>query len=123
LQLPWAQEASGSNPDAPTKIIRRIFLSLSNFLFTQSFGVEFHQTGGLNSQSLVSGSSSHNKSAKTWRGRSAIQKLLNGGKLSAHEVASLEKIHGTVCISGLINLRNCKSVIMRSLSREWIIGR
>jgi len=25
VQLPWAQEVSGSNPDAPTKIIRIFF--------------------------------------------------------------------------------------------------
>jgi hypothetical protein len=41
-------------------------------------------------------------------GRSAVQKLLNGGKLSAHYLASMGKIQGTLCISRLINLRKCK---------------
>ena len=60
---------------------------------------------------LVSKSSRHDEFAKSLGGRSAIQKLLNGGKLSAHYVASMGKIQGTLlCISGLINLRKCKSV-------------
>jgi hypothetical protein len=48
---------------------------------------------------------------KTRVGRSAIQKLLNGGKLSARHLASMGKIMGTLCISRLINLRKRKSVI------------
>jgi len=40
--------------------------------------------------------------AKTRGGRSAIQKLLNGGKLSARHLASMGKIQGTLCISRLI---------------------
>jgi len=45
-RLAWAQEVPGSNPGAPTKIIWRIFLSLSNCLFTENFAVEFAQAGG-----------------------------------------------------------------------------
>jgi len=49
---------------------------------------------------LVSKSSRHDEFAKSLGGgRSAIQKLLNGGKLSAHYVASMGKIQGTLCIS------------------------
>jgi hypothetical protein len=51
---------------------------------------------------------------KNTGGRSAIQKLLNGGKLSAQHLASMGKIMGTLCISRLINLRKCKSVITHS---------
>jgi hypothetical protein len=42
-----------------------------------------------------------------------MQKPLNGGKLGAHHLASIGKIQGTLCISGLINLRKCKSVVTR----------
>jgi putative transposase len=59
---------------------------------------------------LVSMSSSHGEFAKTWGGRSAIQKLLNRGKLSTRRLASMGKIMGTLCISRLINLRKYKSV-------------
>jgi len=58
---------------------------------------------------LVSKSSPDVEHAKTRVGRSAIQKLLNGGKLSARHLATMGKIMGTLCISGLINLRKCKS--------------
>jgi hypothetical protein len=47
--------------------------------------------------------------ARTRGGRSAIQKLLNGRKLIARDLASMGKIQGTLCISGPINLRKCKS--------------
>jgi hypothetical protein len=40
-----------------------------------------------------------------------MQKLLNGGKLSARNLASMGKIQGTLRISRLINLRKCKLVI------------
>jgi hypothetical protein len=43
----------------------------------------------------------------------AIQKLLNGGKLSVHHLTSMGKNQWTLCISGLINLRKCKSVVTR----------
>jgi hypothetical protein len=44
----------------------------------------------------------------------AVQKLLNGGRLSARHLASMGKILGTLCISRLINLRKCKSAITHS---------
>src|SRR5260370_40031512 len=62
---------------------------------------------------LVSKTSPHADYAKTRVGRSAIQKLLNGGKLSARHLASMGEIIGTLCISSLINLRKCKSVTTR----------
>jgi hypothetical protein len=34
-------------------------------------------------------------------------------QLNARHLASMVKIQGTLCISGLINLRKCKSVIAR----------
>src|SRR5438309_2152155 len=48
---------------------------------------------------------------KTWGGRSAVQKLLNGGKLSTRHLASMGKIQGTLCISRLINSQKCNSVM------------
>jgi hypothetical protein len=62
---------------------------------------------------LIPESSPHDEFAKSWGGRSAIQKLLNGGKLNARHLASMVKIQGTLCISGHINLRKRKSVIAR----------
>jgi hypothetical protein len=59
---------------------------------------------------LVSESSPHDEFAKTRGGRSAIQKLLNGRKLIARDLASMGKIRGTLGISRLIDLRKCKSV-------------
>ena len=50
---------------------------------------------------------------KTRGGRSAIQKVLNGGKLSGHYLASVGKIEGTLRIFRLIELRKCRSVITR----------
>lgn len=38
-----------------------------------------------------------------------MQKVLEGGKLSARYLASMGKIQGTLCISGPINPRKCKS--------------
>jgi hypothetical protein len=48
---------------------------------------------------LVSESSPHDEFAKTRGGRRAIQKPLNGSKLSARQLASMGKIQGTLCIS------------------------
>src|SRR6266576_3674285 len=53
--------------------------------------------------------SPHDEFAKTRGGRRAVQKPLNGNKLSAHHLASMGKIQGTLCISDPINLRKCKS--------------
>jgi len=50
LRLPWAQEAPGSNPGAPTKNISRVFFSLLKAPFTPTPSVEFWQTGGLVAQ-------------------------------------------------------------------------
>ena len=44
-------------------------------------------------------------------GRSAVLKLLNGGKLSECRLASMGEIMGTLRISRLIDLRKCKPVI------------
>jgi hypothetical protein len=63
---------------------------------------------------LVSESSPHDEFCKNMGGRRAIQKPLNGSKLNARHLASMGKIQGTLCISGLINLRKCKSVITPS---------
>ena len=62
---------------------------------------------------LLSDSSPHDEFAKTSGGRSAIQKLLNGRKLIARDLASMGKIQGTLCISRFLDLRKCKSVITR----------
>jgi len=62
---------------------------------------------------LIPKSSARDRFSKTRRGRSAIQKLLNGDKLSARNLASMGKIQGTLRISRLINLRKCKSLITR----------
>jgi hypothetical protein len=56
---------------------------------------------------LLSKSSPHDEFSETRGGRSAIQKLLNGRKLIARHLTSMEKIQGTLCISGLTNLRKC----------------
>jgi hypothetical protein len=42
-----------------------------------------------------------------------MQKVLNGGKLSAHYLASVGKIEGTLRIFRLIEHRKCRSVITR----------
>ena len=51
------------------------------------------------------------KHAKTRGGRSATQKMLNGGKLGARHLASMGKIMGTLCILVFINRGKYKSVI------------
>jgi uncharacterized protein YciI len=58
-------------------------------------------------------SSPHDEFAKIRGDRSAIQKPLSGGKLSARHLASMGKIQGTLRISGLINLRKYKSAVTR----------
>ncbi len=60
---------------------------------------------------LIPKSSPDDKYLETWGGRSANRKLLNGGKLSAHYLASMGKIQGTLRISRLIEHRKYKSVI------------
>src|SRR5690349_20307762 len=99
--LPWAQEAPGSNPGAPTKTSPSqaahspVFFSLLKALFTQNSPVEFRQTGGLNSQNrLIPKSSPHDKYSKTLRGRSAIQKTLNGGRVSTRHLPTVGKCWG-----------------------------
>jgi hypothetical protein len=42
-----------------------------------------------------------------------MQKVLNGGKLNAHYLASVGKIEGTLRIFRLIEHRKCRSVISR----------
>jgi hypothetical protein len=58
---------------------------------------------------LISESSPHDEFCKNMGGRRAIQKPLNGSKLSARHLASMGKIQGTLCISGPVNLRKCES--------------
>jgi len=41
LQLPWAQEVSGSNPDAPTKTSRVFSLAYQKARSPKTFTVEF----------------------------------------------------------------------------------
>ena len=84
----------------PDQNISRIFFRLSKTLFTQNFPVEFCQTGGLNSQVVQFPRLRCTLCyAKTRVGRSAIQKLLSGGKLPARHLTSMGKIMGTPRIS------------------------
>ena len=110
VRLTWAQEASGSNPDAPTKNISRVFFRLMKAPFHSKLicGILADRSSQFASR-LVSESSPHDEFAKTRGGRSAIQKLLNGRKLIARDLASMGKIRGTLRISRLIDLRKCKS--------------
>jgi hypothetical protein len=50
LQLPWAQEAPGSNPGAPTKTSRVFSSTYLKRRSPQTPSVEFWQTGGLDPQ-------------------------------------------------------------------------
>ena len=96
----------------PDQNIWRSFFILSKVLLTQNRPVEFRQAGGLDSQVVWFPRVRRMMSLqKTRGGRRAIQKLLNGRKLIAGHLTSMAKIQGTLCISGLINLRKCKSVI------------
>jgi hypothetical protein len=74
--------------------------------------VEFWQTGVLNSQVVyflrVRHMTNFQKHEEAGR---AIQKVLNGGKLSARYLASVGKIQGTLRICRLSNLQKSKSVI------------
>src|SRR6267143_2948082 len=54
-------------------------------------------------------------------GRSAIEKLLNEGKLRARNLPSMEKIMGTLCISRLIDLRKCKPVITQRVRNYSVV--
>jgi hypothetical protein len=54
---------------------------------------------------LIPKSSPDDKYVETRGGRSAIQKLLNGGKLSARHRASMGEIRGTLRISRRIDFR------------------
>jgi hypothetical protein len=94
----------------PDQNISRVFFRLFKALFTQipTCGNPPDRRSGFASR-LVSENSLHNEFAKTRGGRRAIQKPLNGSKLSARHLASMGKIQGTLCISGPINLRKCKS--------------
>ena len=109
-RLPWAQEVPSSNLGAPTKNISRVFFYLLKAPFTSNpiCGILADRRSQFASR-LVSKSSPHDEFAKTRGGRSAIQKLLNGRKLIARDLASMGKIQGTLCISGPIKLRKCES--------------
>jgi hypothetical protein len=114
VRLTWAQEAPGSNPGAPTKNILRVLFYLLKAPFTSNAicGILADRSSQFASR-LLSDSSPHDEFAKTSGGRSAIQKLLNGRKLIARDLASMWKIQGTLCISRFLDLRKCKSVITR----------
>ena len=83
-------------------------------------GIPLDRRSGFASR-LVSESSPDAEHVKTRVGRSAIQKLLSGGKLSARHLPSKGKIMGTLCISRLIDLRKCKSVITQTV-RNYSVG-
>jgi hypothetical protein len=95
----------------PDQNISRIFFSLLKASFTSNPICEIlaDRRSGLASR-LLSESSPHEEFAKTGGGRSAIWKVVNGGKLSAHYFASMGKIQGILRISRLIYLRKRKSV-------------
>src|SRR5258708_31121446 len=99
----------------PDQNISRVFFSLLKAPFTSNpiCGIMADRRSGFASR-LLSDSSPHDEFAKTRGGRSAIQKLLNGRKLIARHLTSMGKIQGTLCISRLLNLRNCKLVITHS---------
>ena len=98
----------------PDQNISRVFFSLLNAPFTSNpiCGILADRSSQFASR-LLSDSSPHDEFAKTSGGRSAIQKLLNGRKLIACDLASMGKIQGTLCISRFLDLRKCKSVITR----------
>jgi hypothetical protein len=106
----------------PDQIISRIFFRLCKTLFTQNFTVEIWQTGVLDSQVVSFRRLRCPLSyAKARVGRSAIERLLNEGKLPARNLPSMGKIMGTVCISRLIDFRKCKPVITRAV-RNYSVG-
>ena len=78
VRLPLAQEASGSNPDAPTKNISLVFFYFLKAPFTSNpiCGIPAGRRSRFTSR-LIPKSSPHDKFSETRRGRSAIQKLLN----------------------------------------------
>jgi hypothetical protein len=121
VRLTCAQEVSGSNPDAPTKTSRIFSLGYQKPLHPKlPCGIPLDRRSGFASR-LVSESSPDAEHVKTRVGRSAIQKLLSGGKLSARHLPSMGKIMGTLCISRLIDLRKCKSVITQT-ARNYSVG-
>ena len=65
-RLTWAQEASGSNPDAPTKNISRVFFYLlkAPFTSTPTCGILADRRSGVASR-LVSESLPYGEFAKT----------------------------------------------------------
>ena len=101
----------------PDQNISRVFFGLLRAPFTPPpiCGILADRSSQFANR-LVSESSPHDEFSKTRGGRSAIQKLLNGGKLSAGNLASVGKIEGTLRISRLIDLRKCKSVKSRASS-------
>jgi hypothetical protein len=90
----------------PDQNISRVFFSLLKAPFTPKpiCGILADRRSQFATR-LIPKSSPRDKFSKTLRGRSAIQKLLNGGKLSTRNLASMGKIQGTLRISRLIDLR------------------
>ena len=98
LRLPWAQEVSGSNPDAPTKT-SRVFSVVYRKLTSPKTALWISSGRRSRFKSrLIPKSSPHDKFSETRGGRSAIQKLLSGRKLIARDLASMGKIQGTLGI-------------------------
>jgi hypothetical protein len=94
----------------PDQNILRIFLGIPKFLFTHFFTVEFCQTGGPDAQVIKFPRLRCTlRLAKKYIGRSAIQKVLNRGKLGARHLASMGKIMEILCIPRVIDIRKCKS--------------
>ncbi len=100
--MPWAQEAPGSNPGAPTKFIPCIFLACKNVLHPKLHcGILAGRSSQFASR-LVSESSPHAEFTKTRRGRHAIQRRLNGSKLNPRYVTSMVRIQGIVAFHSTI---------------------
>jgi hypothetical protein len=114
VRLTWAQEVPSSNLGAPTKtsrvlsvVYRKLTSPKTDLWNSRRQEVSIHK-------SFIPKSSSHDKFSEARGARSAIQKPLNGGQLSARHLASMGKIRGTLCISRLLNLRICKLVVTHS---------
>ena len=107
--------ASAWKSGRPDQNLSRVFFILLKVPFTSNpiCGIPAGRSSQFASR-LVSENSPHDEFTKTRGGRSAIQKLLNGRKLIARDLASMGEIRGTLCISRLLNLRNCKLVITHS---------
>jgi hypothetical protein len=97
----------------PDQNISRVFFYLkAPFTSNPLCGILADRRSGFASR-LLSESSPHDEFAKTCGGRRSIEKVLKGGELSAHYLASMGKIQGTLRISRLIDHQKSKSAIAR----------